>query len=105
MKFSYPEGATPIDQNQIAGIIPTHLVTQQDLNEWEAQNILEAENWVFASKRTKEILAISFIKKHHKKMFGKTWHWAGEFRRTQTNIGVEPHLIISYLGYLLNDAH
>jgi Fic-DOC domain mobile mystery protein B len=104
MKFNYPEGATPIDQNQIVGIIPTHLVTQQDLNEWEAQNILEAKNWAFTSRRTKDILTISFIQKLHKKMFGKTWIWAGEFRRTQTNIGVEPHLIFSHLGHLLSDT-
>lgn len=105
MKFNYPEGATPIDQDQILGLIPAHLTNQQDLNEWEAQNILEGKNWAFTSKRTHNILTIPFIKKLHKKMFDRTWKWAGEFRTTQTNIGVEPYLIPSMLGYLLDDIH
>ncbi len=33
-------GATPLDD--LSGLIPTHITTRQQLNEWEAANILQA---------------------------------------------------------------
>lgn len=33
--FEYPPGATPIDENEADGLLPKHLTTQADLNEWE----------------------------------------------------------------------
>lgn len=46
MKVVYPEGATPIDPDEMIGLIPPHVVVQQELNEWEQENILKAECWV-----------------------------------------------------------
>jgi fido (protein-threonine AMPylation protein) len=80
MKFNYPPGSTPLDQDEIAGLIPRHITTQEELNAWEERNIIEAEPWAF---KQKDILSIAFIKKLHKRMFGKTWKWAGEFRTSE----------------------
>lgn len=44
MKFEYALGATPLDLDEINGLIPIHIATHTDLNEYEAQNILKAEN-------------------------------------------------------------
>lgn len=33
MKFQYAPGATPIDPEEAAGLIPAHLTLQQELNE------------------------------------------------------------------------
>ena len=33
-----PSGATPLDANELDGLIPTHLVNRRQLNEWEQQN-------------------------------------------------------------------
>ncbi len=103
MKFEYATGATPLDPDEIAGLIPSHISTQGELNEWEAQNILNAEKWLFESTLNKNILTLDFTKLLHKKMFGDTWKWAGKFRTTERNIGVTPFNISSDLNNLLED--
>lgn len=66
MKYHYPPGATPRDLNEAIGLIPKHIILQSELNEWEQINILEAEGWAFRRKH-KDLLAVSFIQKLHKK--------------------------------------
>jgi hypothetical protein len=39
-------GSTPLDPDEANGLIPKHIVTQSQLNEWEQVNILEAEKWL-----------------------------------------------------------
>lgn len=104
MKFNYPPGATPLDLDEINGLIPKHITTQGDLNEWEAENILQAETWAFSSNKHGDFLTIDFTKQFHKKMFGETWKWAGEFRKTERNIGVNPFYITTDLKKLLDDV-
>lgn len=102
MKFKYPPGATPLDPDEAFALIPKNITTQNELNEWEQMNILEAENWVFRKKH-KDIMSTNFIKELHKKMFSQTWLWAGEFRQTLKNIGVDPHKIPLELRNLCDD--
>lgn len=33
------DGQTPLDTDELAGLVPTHLVTKGDLNDWEQENI------------------------------------------------------------------
>lgn len=104
MMFEYPEGATPLDLDEINGLIPEHITTQQQLNEWEQMNILEAEKWMSRKKfRMDEISNTIFIKKLHHRMFGKTWKWSGEFRRSNKNIGIDWLSIPVELKLLLDD--
>lgn len=104
MKFNYPPGATPLDPDEVNELIPKHITTQGDLNEWEAENILKAETWAFSSNKHGDFLTIDFMKRLHKKMFGETWRWAGEFRKTERNIGVNPFYITTDLKKLLDDV-
>lgn len=103
MKFHYPPGATPIDPDEAIGLIPKNITLQSELNEWEQMNILEAENWIFGKKHN-DLLSIGFLQKLHKKMFDHTWEWAGQFRKTLKNIGVDPHQIPIELTKLLGDV-
>lgn len=103
MKFDYPTGATPLDPNEAEGLIPTHITTQFELNEWEQANILDAEAWILLARHS-SILTISFIQQLHKKMFDKTWRWAGEFRASNKNIGIEHITIPVQLKNLLDDV-
>lgn len=103
MKFTYPEGATPFNQDDLVALIPNHIETQDQLNEWEQANILKAEVWLF-SRKHKDILSIKFLKSLHKKMFDETWKWAGEFRTGNTNIGVQFYYIQEKLTMLLGDV-
>lgn len=105
MKFEYPMGATPLDPNEIEGLIPQHITLQIELNEYEQSNILKVENWISEKKFSiPDILSESFITKLHKKMFDDTWHWAGKFRKTEKNIGVDPVSIPIELKNLVDDV-
>lgn len=103
MRFIYAEGATPLSPDEIHNLIPKHLTTQKELNEWEQFNIVKGENWAFGIKR-KDILSIEFAKKLHKQMFNETWSWAGVFRKSQTNIGVNSIYIPQELKAIFNDV-
>jgi Fic-DOC domain mobile mystery protein B len=103
LKLVYPEGATPLDPDESAELIPSHVATQGQLNEWEQQNILEGERWAF-SRRNFNPLSLQFSQDLHKHMFGRTWKWAGRFRTTEKNIGVDPTLIGTKLTDLFRDV-
>lgn len=102
MEIIYPEGATPLDPNALRGLIPGHITNQGQLDEWEYANILQAEKWAYG-RRHRDILTLSFLLLLHKKMFNKTWQWAGELRKSQTNIGVEWHHIPTQIQLLCDD--
>lgn len=101
MKFEIIEGATPIDPNEADGLIPKHLQTQSELNAFEHLNISLAMPWAFSQKN---ILSIKTIKLLHKKMFHQVWSWAGQYRKTQKNIGVEAYRIETELYQLCEDV-
>ncbi len=84
---TYAPGATPLDPDEAAALIPRHITTQGELNEWELQNIIEGAQWA-AGRRTADILSFEFMLDLHRQMLGKTWRWAGTFRNSQKNIGV-----------------
>jgi Fic-DOC domain mobile mystery protein B len=103
LKISYPEGATPLDPDEARELIPQHIATQAQLNEWEHQNIVEAQLWAFNQSQG-DVLTIEFIRMLHQKMFGNTWRWAGSFRLTERNIGVAPEQILVRLRDLCGDT-
>lgn len=103
LKFNYPPGATPLDPDEAAGLIPAHITTQGQLNEWELANIVEGERWAFSRKRS-DLLSVQFVKRLHKQMFGNTWRWAGIFRSTEKNIGMDPAEIATELKKLCDDV-
>jgi Fic-DOC domain mobile mystery protein B len=103
VKLDYPPGATPLDADELASLIPGHITTQGELNEWEQLNIVQGESW--ALKQRKEILNEGFLRQLHQQMFGETWKWAGQFRKTDKNIGVDWLKISVELKKLLDDTH
>ena len=88
LNLDYPPGATPLDPDEAAGLIPGHIATMGQLNDWEAQNIVQAELWLRGRRR--ELLSMEFVRLLHKRMFSETWKWAGKFRNTEKNIGIDP---------------
>lgn len=100
----YPPRATPIDADEAAGLIPKHITTQGQLNEWEQNNILRAEQWLCKQDfKIADISTTHFLQKLHIKMFDKTWRWAGQYRKTNKNIGVDWLNISVNLKILLDD--
>lgn len=104
MHFDYPYGATPLDADEVKALIPRYIENQSQLNEAEQENILKAELW--AKKQLKKnLLSEEFIKRLHKEMFSKVWRWAGKFRQTNKNIGVDWHKISVELHKLVKDTN
>jgi Fic-DOC domain mobile mystery protein B len=86
--LEYPPGATPLDANETAGLIPTYISTQGELNALEQENILQAESWLAQIRKPERILSEKFFRDLHRKMFGDVWRWAGSYRATDKSIGV-----------------
>ncbi|MBW2266429.1 MAG: mobile mystery protein B [Deltaproteobacteria bacterium] len=104
MDFKYPEGATPIEPDEAeGGLLLTHITTHGELNRWEQDNIVEALAWIDKTKPT-NILNEQFIKQLHKRMFGNVWRWAGQFRRSDKNIGVSWHQVPMCLKNMFDDV-
>ena len=81
--------ATPLDPDEAAALLPRHIATQGQLNEWEQANILAAVKWA-ADARTKiDPLTDVFVRELHRRMFDRTWQWAGQYRHSDKNIGIE----------------
>ena len=98
LNLLYPDGATPLDPDEANRLIPRHITTHADLNEWEAANILKAQQWLY-SRRRSGVLSEDFCIALHRRMFADTWRWAGSFRRTDKNIGCDWR----YVGIKLRD--
>lgn len=103
MNEAPPDGTTPLDDGEAEGLIPSHITNRNELNEWEQQNILDAEHWLLAT-RDRQVLDEGFVRRLHREMFDDTWTWAGEFRRTNKNIGVDWPTVPIALRELLDDA-
>jgi len=104
LEGAHAEGATPLDPDDVAGLIPKHINTQGALNEWEQLNITEASQWLYKGIQRKSILTEAFVRELHNRMFGKTWKWAGTFRNSDKNIGVDWTQISVRLNQLLGNA-
>lgn len=103
LNLDYPDGATPLDPDEAEGLIPAHITTRAELNEWESNNVLQAEKWLLTRRRS-DILTLEFVRRLHKQMFDATWKWAGVFRTTGKNIGVDPAHIAPRLRDLCEDV-
>jgi len=96
-------GNTPLDPDEIEGLIPRHVTTQAELNQVEQANILEASAWALGQKHPK-LLTDTYLKQLHKRMFGDVWKWAGTYRKSLKNIGVMPQTIPTEVRLLCEDT-
>jgi len=100
--FEQDDVATPLSEEEKEGLIPSYITLRGELNEAEQANILEAEEWAF--KRRRDVLDERFLDNLHKRMYGRVWRWAGDYRRTGKNIGVDAYLIPMELRQLIDDC-
>lgn len=95
---------TPLSPEELADLIPS-LATKEELNEWERENILRAREWAVRDRTSAaDVPTDSYVWKLHKRMFDQTWKWAGEYRRTEKNIGIPVYQIREQLAALLGDV-
>ncbi len=96
------DGNTDRTPEELEGLIPSYITTRAELNEAEQANILEASEWAFSRKR--DVVDDDFLKKLHGRMYGNVWEWAGAYRDSGKNIGIEAHQITTELRKLLDDV-
>jgi len=92
-----------MDPDEAEGLIPTHISSRVELNEWEQANIVQGERWAFSQQRI-NALTVHFVKQLHRRMFGETWRWAGQFRTSEKTIGIAWWQITEALSNLCEDA-
>lgn len=83
--FADDDGSTPLDPDELDDLLPPHIGNRSELNQWEAVNISEAREWLHRLKNP-GVLSVDWLAELHRRMFDKTWKWAGKFRRSDKNI-------------------
>lgn len=96
------DASTPLSPEEQEGLIPSYISLRSELNDAEQANILEAEEWGF--NRRRDVLSEKFLNDLHKRMFGRVWKWAGTYRKTGKNIGVDAYRIPTELRLLIDDT-
>jgi Fic-DOC domain mobile mystery protein B len=106
-ELHYEERQTPLDEDEKDGLLLPSVTTRGELDEVEQRNIEEAIRWTTERRRrftVKEVLTEGFVRQLHQKMLGEVWEWAGTFRKSDKNIGVDKYQIPTELRTLLDDC-
>jgi Fic-DOC domain mobile mystery protein B len=105
LDLDYTDGQTPLEQEEIDGLLIPTISTHGELDEFEQQNIEKAVQWMMSrSFKADIIFNEGFIRRIHTQMYNDVWSWAGVFRKTNKNIGVDWWKISLELKYLLDDV-
>jgi Fic-DOC domain mobile mystery protein B len=105
LSIEYSGGQTPLDAEELDDLLIPTILTRADLDEFEQLNIESAVQWTMSrSFSIDEVLSVEGIRELHARMFGQVWRWAGEFRRTNKNLGVDKFEIGIELRKLLDDT-
>ncbi len=104
-EIEYIPGQTPVDEEEQEGLLIKTISTRRELDEFEQLNIQSAIRWTMGKKfKAEEILSEDFVNTLHRKMFDQVWAWAGKFRKSNKNIGVDRQQIPASLRTLLDDC-
>ena len=100
-----PPGATPLDDDDVEGLLQSWVSTLGDLNIAEGENILRAQIWLTRTRRVRYwYLATDGLRLLHRQMFGDVWRWAGDLRLRETTIGADPRYIPVRLRDMQDDV-
>lgn len=105
LDLEYINGQTPLDEDEKEGLLILTIATREELDEFEQQNIEEALQWVLTRTfKAETVLTEKFICNLHKRMYGSVWSWAGKFRKTDKNLGIDKWQIPVALKTLCDDS-
>lgn len=74
--IDYPDGATPLEPDELEGLKHKHVTTREELDHLEQAKIQNGLQWLARQKKI-DVLDELFMKKLHKQLFGDVWKWAG----------------------------
>lgn len=99
------DGATPLGPDERLDLIPTWVRTRADLDLAEADAIATVvARYGRRPPRLEDVLDDLALRRLHRDMFGAVWRWAGRYRTTARNLGVEAELIAPAVRDLVRDA-
>jgi Fic-DOC domain mobile mystery protein B len=105
LDLNYINGQTPLDEDEKEGLLIKTITTRSELDEFEQLYIEEAKVWLLKTKLdVNRIISEEFIKKLHSRMFSTVWSWAGTYRNSNKNIGVDKFEIPTQLKLLLDNT-
>ncbi len=105
LSLEYIHSTTLLSPEEMDGLKIKSISTQGELDEFEQQNIEKAILWTFGKKlNPTSLVSEKFILEIHKRMFSDVWKWAGKFRKTEKNLGIQPYKIPTELKILLDDT-
>ncbi len=105
LELEYLAGQTPLDEDEKEWLLIRTITNRGELDEHEQQNIEDAVYWSLKTfLKADSIFSEVFLQKLHVRMFGKVWKWAGEYRKSNKNIGVDRWMITPELRVLLDDV-
>ncbi len=105
LDLDYTDGQTPLDEDEKDGLLITIITTRGELNEFEQLGVEKAIEWTMKRKLgLGKILTEDFVKELHKRMFEDIWKWAGQFRTSNKNLGVDKHQVGIEVRKLLDDC-
>ena len=84
-------GATPLEFDELEALIPEHISTQGELNAWEQRNIISGQEWALRARGAtlENLLSDHYARQLHQRMFDNTWQWAGQYRKSGKNTGID----------------
>jgi Fic-DOC domain mobile mystery protein B len=89
-RLAEPAGGTPLTDEERQGLrLP--VLTRDELNRAEAENITRAMSWLFFSRRRLQpdlVTREAWLGHLHRRMYDQVWAWAGQYRTTDRNLGV-----------------
>lgn len=105
LDLDYTDGQTPIDEDEKEGLLITTITTRGELDEFEQLGVEKTIEWTMKRKLSlQQILTEDFVKELHKRMFEDIWKWAGQFRASNKNLGVDKNQIRTEVKKLLDDC-
>lgn len=96
------EANTPLTPEEREQLIPSYITLRHELNEAEQVNIGQALRWV--TSRQRDVLNPNLLNILHARMFGDVWRWAGRYRTTARNIGVDAYRIPMEVRQAVDDV-
>lgn len=93
---------TPITSEEKEQLLPSYISTRDELNAAEQANIIKALLW--AEKRNESFLSQKALVELHRRMFSDVWGWAGKYRKTPRNIGIDAYKIPMEMESLISDT-
>lgn len=103
--FQEPAAATPLSAEERDALRQSWITNRADLNEAEQENIVKGAAWARGRRLQNpvDLLTVNFAQLLHKRMFGEVWKWAGSYRQTARNIGVEANRIHNEMPMMFDD--